>query len=491
VVCKGIISSPCQYSCPLGQDAPSYIGLVALGRFEEAVEIVKRENPLPSICGRVCVATCEDNCQSGEGDGDAIAIRALKRFVADYGRKKGLGGPPKKKASRSEKVAVIGSGPAGLTCGYYLALEGYGVTIYESLPVAGGMLAVGIPDFRLPKDILEYEIGNIKKAGVVIKTSTAVGKDISFTDLKEQYQAVYIATGAHRGLKMNIQGEDSSNVIDAVDYLRNLNLDQAIAIGQKVAVIGGGNAAVDAARTAKRLGKDVTILYRRTRQEMPAAKEEVEQLDQEGIEIKCLVAPVKILLDNEKIKGIECLRMKLGDFDQSGRRRPVPIDGSEFILEIDTLITAISQEPDVDNWLQGNELKVSKWNTIEVDSDTFQTSEKGVFAGGDVVTGPKTVPEAMGQAKIAAQMIDKYLRGEPVQRKYKVTRPAVYVETVELTEKEIESIHTVAIPQLPIKEREGNFNEVELAFTREMAVTEARRCFRCDLEAKDLEVHNE
>ncbi|MFQ6091548.1 MAG: FAD-dependent oxidoreductase [bacterium] len=485
VVCKGIISSPCQHICPLGQDVPCYIGLVAQGRFDEAVEIVKRENPLPAICGRVCLAPCEDKCRAGEGGEDAISIRGLKRFVADYESQKGPWSPPQPKMSRAEKVAIIGSGPAGLTCGFYLALEGYGVTIFESLPIAGGMLAVGIPDYRLPKQILEYEIENIKKTGVEIKTGVTVGKDVSFTELKVQYQAVYIATGAHRGLKMNIEGEDSPHVIDAVEFLRRLNLGYEITVGQKVAVIGGGNAAVDAARTAKRLGKDVEILYRRTRREMPAAKEEVEQADREGIKIQCLVAPIRVLAENEQMKGVECIRMELGDVDRSGRRRPVPIEGSEFTVEIDTLIPAISQEPDVDTWLRGNGVKISKWNTIEVDPETFQTAEEGVFAGGDVVTGPKTVAEAMGQAKIAARMIDNFLRGEPVRREYEVTRPAIDVETVELTDEETEGLHKIEMPHLPTEEREGNFKEVELGFTREMAVAEAKRCLRCDLEVKE------
>jgi NADH-quinone oxidoreductase subunit F len=485
VVCKGIISSPCQYTCPLSQDVPCYIGLIAQGKFNEAAAIVRKENPLPAICGRVCNATCEDNCRSGEGGEDAISIRALKRFLTDYERENNLWSPPKPKVFRSEKIAIIGSGPAGLTCGYYLALEGYRVTIYESLPVAGGMLAVGIPDYRLPKDILEYEIDNIKKVGVEIKTGVTVGKDVLFSDLNEQYQAIYIATGAHRGIKMNIEGEDSPHIIDAVNFLREINLGQQVTIGQKVAVIGGGDAAVDAARTAKRLGKDVQILYRRTRREMPAEKQEVEHVDNEEIRIQCLVAPVRVLSEKGQMKGVECIRMKLGDMDQSGRRRPVPIEGSKFIVEVDTLIPAISQEPDVETWLHLDGVIISKWNTIKVDSETFQTEEENIFAGGDVVTGPNTVVEAMGHAKIAAQMIDNYLRGEPVEREYKVTRPAIEVETIELTDQDVEDLHKIETPCLEPKERVGNFKEVELCFTREMAMAEAKRCLRCDLDVKE------
>ncbi|MHC4733510.1 MAG: FAD-dependent oxidoreductase, partial [Planctomycetota bacterium] len=275
------------------------------GKFEEAIEIVRRENPLPSICGRVCTAGCEAKCRAGEGGGEAISIRALKRFLADYEREKGLDVMPKPKQQRMEKVAIVGSGPAGLTCAYYLGLEGYQVTIIESLPVVGGMLAVGIPDYRLPKDALNWDIENIKKLGVEIKTNTNVGEDIQLSYLRKQYNAVFIATGAHKGLKMRIEGEESPQVIDAVDFLRELNLGRDIEIGQKVVVIGGGDAAIDSARVAKRLGKDVKILYRRTRREMPAAKEEIEEAINEGIEIQFLVAPIKVLSDNGQLKGIE------------------------------------------------------------------------------------------------------------------------------------------------------------------------------------------
>jgi NADH-quinone oxidoreductase subunit F len=487
-VCKGIISSSCQHTCPLEQDVPCYIGLIAQGKFEEAIEIVRRENPLPSICGRVCTATCEAKCQAGEGGGDAISIRALKRFLADYEREKGLDVMPKPKQQRTEKVAIVGSGPAGLTCAYYLGLEGYHVTIIESLPVVGGMLAVGIPDYRLPREALNWDIENIKKLGVQIKTETTVGKDIQLSDIREQYNAVFIATGAHKGLKMKIEGEESPQVIDAVDFLRELNLGRAVEIGQNVAVIGGGDAAIDAARVSKRLGKDVTILYRRTRREMPAAKEEIDEAINEGIEIQFLVAPTKVLSDNGQLKGIECIRMELGDVDMSGRRRPIPIQGSEFTVEIDSLMPAIGQQPEVSALLSTEGLKISKYNTIEVSPDSLCSEIDGVFAGGDVVSGPNTVTAAMAQGKIAAKMIHKYIQGQPVEREYTVTRPAVHVEAIELSDKEIEEMQKPAIPLLEVGERSGNFREVELGFTEEMAVKEARRCLRCDLEVVEQEV---
>jgi len=484
-VCKGIISSPCQHTCPLEQDVPCYVGLIAQGKFEQAIEIVKEKNPLPSVCGRVCTATCEAKCRAGEMGGDAISIRMLKRFLADYEREKGLHIMPKPKQSRPEQVAIVGSGPAGLTCAHYLALEGYQVTIYESLPVAGGMLAVGIPDYRLPKNILDWEIENIKSLGVDIKTNTTVGKDIRLQELWSKYDAVFIATGTHKGLKMNIEGEESPQVIDAVDFLRAINLGREVEIGQTVAVIGGGDAAIDAARVAKRLGKDVKILYRRTRREMPAAKEEVEGAIEEGIEIQFLVAPVRVLSENGQLKGIECVRMELGDVDKSGRRRPVPIKGSEFTVDIDTLMPAIGQQPDPSAVPSDKHLKTSKANTIEVSPDTLYSGMNGVFAGGDIVSGPSTVTSAMAQGKFAAKMIHKYIQELPMEWEYKVTRPIANVEALELTDKEIEELQKPSMPLLSLEERSGNFKEVELGFTEEMAIKEAKRCLRCDLELEE------
>jgi len=485
-VCKGIASSPCQHTCPIEQDVPCYIGLIAQGRLDEAVEIVRRENPLPSICGRVCTAPCETKCRSGEGDGDPIAIRSLKRFLADHERANGLELIPKPKPKRPEPVAVVGGGPGGLTCAYFLALEGYPVTIFESLPVAGGMLATGIPDYRLPREVLNYDIEMIRKLGVEIRTNTRVGTDIRLSDLQRDYRAVFVATGAHRGLKLGIEGEASPQVIDAVDFLRAINIGRPVEIGSRVAVIGGGDAAVDAARVARRLGRDVKVLYRRTRGEMPAAREEIDELDKEGIELQLLAAPVKVLSENGGLKGIECIRMKLGDIDQSGRRRPVPIEGSEYTVEIDTLIPAIGQEPDVETLGAGNGeagLTLTGWNTVTVDPETMYTGMEGVFAGGDVVTGPSTVVQAMAHGKIAARMMHLYIQGQPVRREYRVTRPALDVEVTELTEEEIERLRRPAMPELEVEARLEDFREVQLGFTAEMARAEAKRCVRCDREA--------
>lgn len=483
-ICKKIISSACQHACPLDQDVPCYVGLIANKKYEEAIRIVRRENPLPAICGRVCTHPCENKCKAGAGGGKAINIKALKRFLADYEMKEGISVELPRKERNGKKVAVIGAGPAGLAAGYYLGLEGYEVVIFESLPVAGGMLAVGIPKYRLPSDILNYEIEVIKKAGVEIRTNTKVGKDVKFDDLRKEYDAVYIATGAHSGLKLGIEGEDIQGVIDSVEFLRKVNLGEEVAIGQKVVVIGGGNAAIDAARTAKRLGKDVKICYRRTKSQMPAIPEEIHEALIEGVEIEYLVAPVKAIATDGKLTGVQFQKMELGAFDKSGRPRPVPIEGSEYVAEVDTLIPAISQEPDIAS-VGADKLKLTKWNTIETDAETFYTGMEGVFAGGDVVSGPDTVTTAIGDGKVAAKMIDKFIKGEPVKREYHVTKPAITVEAVELTDQEIEEMTEAEIPVIPVKDRELNFEEVELSFSEETAVKEAKRCYRCDLEKSD------
>jgi NADH-quinone oxidoreductase subunit F len=342
----------------------------------------------------------------------------------------------------------------------------------------------------LPKEVLNWDIENIKKLGVQIKTNTVVGKDIQLSYLREQYNAVFIATGAHKGLKMRIEGEDLPQVIDAVDFLRELNLGRGIEIGQRIAVIGGGDAAIDAARVANRLGKDVKILYRRTRREMPAAKEEIEEAINEGIEIQFLVSPIKVLSDNGQLKGVECIKMELGEVDRSGRRRPIPIEGSQFTVEIDTLMPAIGQQPDLSALSRTDNLKISKYNTIDVSPESLYSRIDGVFAGGDVVSGPNTVTAAMAQGKIAAEMIHKYIQEQPVEREYKVTRPAMHVEAIELSDKEIEELQKPEMPLLPVEERSGNFREVELGFTEEMAIKEARRCLRCDLEQIEQEVNS-
>jgi NADH-quinone oxidoreductase subunit F len=404
--------------------------------------------------------------------------------VADYAQKGGNGRPRKSPDGNfSEKVAVIGAGPAGLTCAYQLALLGYPVTVFESLPVAGGMLAVGIPEYRLPRDVLEFEIENVKRAGVEIKTDTAIGRDVTLDELRGQgYKAFFVATGAHTGLRLGIDGEDVPGVVDAVAFLRDVNLGRGEKPGDRVGVIGGGNAAIDAARTALRMGaSEVHIIYRRTRKEMPAQHDEIEAALEEGIHLHVLAAPTRVEEQGGRMVALECKKMELGDIDASGRRRPVPVEGSDFTLGLDALIPAISQEPDL-TCLEGtNTIELSKWKTIVTDEKTLQTAAPDVFAGGDVVTGPWTVTGAMGHGKLAAAMIHKYLRGEALKPDYAPTQPTAEVPTYQMTDEELETITTR--PDIPCKsaaECTSNFDEVDLCLSDEQARNEAKRCLRCD-----------
>jgi NADH-quinone oxidoreductase subunit F len=487
LVCQEIVSSPCQYECPISQEASVYIALIAKRRFEDAYQFIVKDNPLPSICGRVCHHPCEKVCRAGEA-GDPIAIRALKRFVTDYAMEKDLRPFREAAPQIKAKVAIIGAGPAGLTAAYYLALKGYQPKIFESLPVPGGWLAKGIPNHRLPKDVLNRDIEYIKSAGVEIQTNTALGKDFSLDDLFAQdFKAVFLATGAHKSMRLGIEGEDSEGVLQGTELLKAVNLGEKATLGVRVGVVGGGNAAVDAARVAVRdkKVKEVTILYRRTRQEMPAFAEEVEAAIEEGVKIQFLVTPVKVLSESGRVKGVRCIRMRLGDIDASGRRSPVPVEGSEFEVEMDTLIPAIGERADSSIFTAKDKLSISQWGTIEIDSSNLTTGRPGVFAGGDAVTGPGTVVEAMAAGKLAARMIEKYLEGESLDREYTLTRPSIYIEPVELTEEELARTKRPKMPRLTRTARKKNFKEVELGLTEEAAVAEARRCLRCELETEE------
>jgi NADPH-dependent glutamate synthase beta subunit-like oxidoreductase len=340
---------------------------------------------------------------------------------------------------------------------------------------------VGIPEYRLPKDALDHDINMIRKLGVEIRTNTAVGKDVTLAGLREEFEAVFLATGAHQGLKLGIEGGDHPQVLESVEFLRGLNLGSPAEIGDRVAVIGGGNSAVDAASAARRLGKDVRVLYRRTRREMPALPEEVESLEEEGVGIEYLTAPLRaIRADGDRLTGLECIRMKLGEPDKSGRRRPVPIEGSEFVVDVDTVISAIGQEPEAEPLLGSSGLDRSRWGTLVVHPETLTTGMEGVFAGGDVVSGPNAVTPAMAHGKTAARMIHEYIQGRPVERQYRVARPAVDVEPVSLTEEELDQMRKPEMPLLPMVERTSTFKEVQLGLSTEAAMAEAKRCLRCD-----------
>jgi len=481
---------PCKEACPIGQEAAGYIALIREKKFEQAVRLIRSKNPLPVVCGRVCYHPCETECNRGLVD-RPLAIQHLKRFATDWEMSHSFEiEPPKPTEKHDEKVAIVGAGPAGLACAHDLALRGYPVTIFEALPVPGGMLAVGIPEYRLPKRLLNFEIDYIKRMGVRILTDKRLGKDFTLKELFAQgYKSVFIATGAHKGIELGVPGEEARGVFQGVEYLRKVALGIPQPLGRRVAIIGGGNTAIDCARTALRMGAShVTILYRRTRAEMPALPEEIEDAEAEGVSIAYLTAPAEVLLgDHEQVRGLRCIRMMLGEPDASGRRRPIPIHGSDFELDFDSVIVAIGQRPDSESFARAADgLAISRDGTIQVNAETLETSVKGVFAGGDACLGPATVIAAMGMGKRAAESIHKYLRGEPLEnytthmvepryRRGESFRPHSYAPLY----KDIPKKARVGMRKLPPEDRKHDFREVELGFTEEEAVQEASRCLNC------------
>lgn len=405
----------CQEACPVHVDIRKYVGFIAERRFEEALAVVRQRNPLPGICGRVCTHPCESACNRGKRD-DPVAIDALKRFAADYElglwREGKMQRPKPPEANLKKKVAIIGAGPAGLTVAHDVAQMGYKATIFEEATVPGGMLYLGIPEYRLPRDIIDAETDYIRAMGVDINLGVPIGKQLTIDDLiKQGYRAVFIGIGAHSGLKLGVQGEDEfEGILDCIKFLRKVNLGDEQKPGKKVIVIGGGNSAIDSARTALRLGADeVYILYRRSRSEMPANPWEIDEAEREGVKLHYLAAPVTILGSQGRVTGMQCIKMELGKLDASGRRRPMPVKGSEFEIEADIIISAISQEPDLSFLHKDHGLKISKWNSFVVDEATMRTNRPGVYAGGDAVTGPSTVIEAIAAGHRAASSIAIYL----------------------------------------------------------------------------------
>ena len=465
--------SPCKVTCPAGVNVHGYVALVRSGKFAEALQVVLDRNPLPMICGRVCNHPCEEACLRGRID-EPVAIDALKRFVADnYLDQVPL---PAVAERRAERVAIVGSGPGGLTAAHDLARLGLAVTIFEALPVAGGMLRVGIPAYRLPRDVLEKEIDRILSLGVELKTGMELGRDFSLADLKKQgYKAVLLATGAHKSRKLGVEGEDAEGVLHGVDFLRRVNLGEKVKLGRSVAVVGGGNVAIDSARTALRLGRKVKVLYRRGRDEMPANLWEIEEAEEEGIEFHYLCAPTKVLTKGGKVVGLECVRMVLGAPDASGRRSPVPVPGSEYRLEIDTLIPAVSQSPSTSYAEGAAGLRLTKWGSLEADPLTLAASAEGVFSCGDVVLGPATVIEAIAQGHEAAASIDRYIRGQDLREGRARPKPEKISDPRTGVPKASRQKMAAAKPE----ERVRNFDEVFHGFTREQALAEAARCLDC------------
>jgi len=473
---------PCRVGCPAGVNVQGYVALIAQGRYKEAVDLIRETNPLPAVCGYVCPHPCEDKCNRVEIDAP-VAIAALKRFATDcidYEEDKDGNTITEEK---EEKIAIIGSGPAGLTAAYYLAKRGYSVRMIEKLPVLGGMLAAGIPEYRLPRGILKKEIDYIKREGagkIVIETGSGIDKE-GFEKLRREYNAIFVAIGADKSRKLGIEGESLKGVVYGVDFLRELNLGKEVKIGKKVVVIGGGNVAIDAARCALRLGSDVTIVYRRSREEMPAREEEITDAEDEGVKIAYLTNPSRIIGDeDDKVRGMECIRMELGEPDESGRRRPIPVEGSEFAMEVDTVMLAIGQQSEL-GFLEGSGIEVDG-TRIKVD-ENGRTNVEGVFAGGDAVTGPATVIDAIAWGKRAAEVIDMYLLGEPLPE---VEGPArkkeeIGIEEVKARLPELEKKERVRMPKLPVERRRNSFEEVELGFTEEGAAEEAKRCLKCGI----------
>jgi len=485
--------SPCNESCPAGQDIEGAMVLIGQGKVLEAWDLFQEESPFPGVCGRVCYHPCESSCNRGEFD-EAVSINALERFMADMAFKHGRRVTVKKE-KKKEKVAVIGSGPAGMTCAYHLARMGYGVTVFEALPVLGGMLRVGIPEYRLPKKILEGEIDRILELGVTTEVNTRFGESLQQKDLKE-YAAVFFALGNHVSKKLGVSGEDEDWAMSGVEFLRKVSLGKEVPLGKKMVIIGGGNTALDAARTALRLGAKPSILYRRTREEMPAFPAEIQEAEEEGIEISFLVSPVRLLVERGQ-KKLECVKNRLGPPDEDGRRRPVEVKGSNYFIEVDQVLTAIGEDAD----LAALPKKLGVQDSIIPTDERGATKLEGTFAGGDIIHQPHTVVHAIGSGKRAAIFIDCFLRkqkwegvfdsirlgerGNLSMRRYlteEKERPPLSPKTVLLKDLNIDYFEhkkRKKTSRLPMGRRQGTFEEVNLGFPEETAVAEAQRCFNC------------
>ncbi|MBI4668760.1 MAG: FAD-dependent oxidoreductase [Elusimicrobia bacterium] len=471
---------PCANACPNNNKIREALMAVskaeAYGKtneaaLEEAFYFFLETTPFPSVCGRVCPHPCEKQCNRLEKDG-SVAINSFERFVGDFGLEKNLVPRKLTQEKRSEKIAVVGSGPAGLSCAYQLSRRGYPVTVYEAFPSAGGMLRYGIPDYRLPPKILDAEISRIAAMGVDIKCGTPVGKSVSYDDLRRQYKAVFVSLGAHQGIKLRIEGENAKNVFTGTDFLHRIKAGEKLAVGAKVVTIGGGDTAIDAARAAKRLGAESVILYRRTRQEMPAIEEEIEGALEEGVVIEFLAAPLEIRHSEGKMSVMKCQRMKLGEPDASGRARPVPIEGDTFDLEFSTLIAAISQEPDFtgfENLRQGKD-----WFKTDA---KFKTKDDNVYAGGDNLQLGLVV-DAIRHGRIAAQAIHEAITGEPMPA---ASNAAVIAKDKIMlgyydAKKRAEPKHLGVAERLAAPQA-----EIASTLAADEALTEARRCMSCGL----------
>jgi len=481
------VTAPCVSVCPSNLDIPRYVEEIREQRFAASLATIRQGVCMAGTLGRVCIHPCESNCRRANID-EAISIKWLKRYVADYEMEKNrhpeIQGHHHKDA---KKVAVIGAGPAGLSCAYYLSLMGYRVTIFEKLPEPGGMAAVGIPDYRLPRAILHSEVEIVREAGVEIRYGVEIGKEIKFADIRKDHDAVFIGVGAQGSSPMGVEGEEKNyrGFISGVQYLLDINLGRdPYPEGKKVVVVGGGNVAIDCVRSSFRIGKpDVNLVYRRSKAEMPADPAEIKDAEEEKVNFHYLCNPTKILEKDGKVVGVECIRMELGEPDQSGRRRPVPVPGSEFVIETDILIPAIGQKVDYSFLEEADGVKLSKRKTVDADGETFATSQAGVFASGDCVTGPDVLVRATGNGKRAAEKIDLFLTGNKVEASIDERFRTLFSTLGVYNKKEqlgvIGGRKRAHLPMLDTEERKRTFEEVEAGYTTPVAQGEAARCLRC------------
>jgi NADPH-dependent glutamate synthase beta subunit-like oxidoreductase len=481
--CVRLVPAPCQMTCPAGIDVPTYVNLIGLGHDAEAIEVIRKDNPFPWVCGLVCTRPCEFMCVRGRVD-KPISIKFLKAFAAKRALSDRHYRNPAKAPEKGKRVAVVGAGPGGMTAAYYLALKGYGVTVFEALPVAGGMMMLGIPRYRLPREVIDREVAMIEELGVTFKFNTRYGEHLSRESLQsEGFEAVFLAIGAHQAFKLNIPGEnDYSQVIEAIDFLRRVALGDRRIPGRHAVIVGGGNVAIDAARTCLRLGsEEVTIAYRRTRAEMPADAEEVEQAEGEGIHMSFLTIPKAVIGKNGRLTGLECIRAKLIKKEDSERLFPVPVEGSDFVIEADAVISAIGQRIDQECLSDLKGLKWTRRQTIQANAVSMETAIPGVFAGGDAVTGPATVVEAIGAGKRAAEAIDRFLSGIPQPKMPPVPVRRTRVEWMEVPASTKMILRRPEMPLLDLERRRTTFQQVELGYTESVVREEARRCLRCDI----------
>ena len=469
-------TASCKVGCPAHNNVQGYVSLAAKGKYREALKLIKDTSPFPSICGRICPHPCESDCSRSQID-EPVSARSIERFLADLDLNATTRYKPEIKERKEERVAIVGSGPAGLTCAYYLAQEGYPVTIFEKADRLGGMLTLAIPSYRLPREIVEAEIRLIRDLGVTMKTGVEVGKDKTIAQLrKEGFRAFFIAVGTQRCLRMGIEGEDLKGVYGGLDYLRKVNLGDPLTLGKEVAVIGGGNTAMDAVRSARRLGaENAFILYRRGLEEMPSRPDEIEECREEGIPIHTLTQPVRFIGENGRVRAIECVKTVLKEKDASGRGTPAAVPGSEFTLDVDAVITALGQEADWACLTPECLCTLTPWGTMKIDPLTLQSDDPDIFAGGDAVRGPRTVIEAIADGRQAAISIDRYIGHLDLRLDRESAWKAITNPQIE----NADPSPRANMPRLKPKERVKNFSEVQKGYSEEMAVQEARRCISC------------